>query len=64
MNNLYRDADRFVDPSTGARESKMPQYGRILETAMKSIAHHLGSQSQNSTLLSSDSPAYRNVLPR
>jgi uncharacterized protein len=63
MNNLYRDADRFVDPSTGSRESKMPQYGRILETAMKSIAHHLGSPTQNSTLLSSDSPAYRNVLP-
>ncbi len=63
LNNIYRDADRFIDPSTGARQSRIPQYGRILETAMNSIAHHLGSPTQNTTLLSSDSPAYRTVLP-
>ncbi|MBN1306800.1 MAG: ATP-binding protein [Chitinispirillaceae bacterium] len=63
MNHIYRDADRVIDPSTGSRQGRIPQYGRILETAMKSIACHIGSPTQNATLLSPDSPAYRTVLP-
>jgi predicted AAA+ superfamily ATPase len=63
LNNIYRDADRFIDPSTGTPQNRMPQYGRILETVMTTVAHHLGSPTQNTTLLSSDSPAYRTVLP-
>jgi uncharacterized protein len=63
LNNMYRDADRFIDPLSNSPRGRIPQYGRILETVMKSIAHHLGSPTQNTTLLSSDSPAYRTVLP-
>jgi predicted AAA+ superfamily ATPase len=63
LGNLYRDADRFIDPETSARHGKSPQYGRVLETVLHSIAHHIGSATQNTTLLSSDSPAYRTVLP-
>lgn len=62
LNNLYRDADRFIEPE-GIRSGRIPQYGRILETVMQAIAHHTGSPTQNTTLLSSDSPAYRTVLP-
>lgn len=63
LNNIYRDADRFIDPSNGAHTGRIPQYGRILENVMGTIAHHLGSPTQNTTLLSSDSPSYRTVLP-
>ena len=63
LNNIYRDADRFISPDENSRGSRIPQYGRILETVLKSIAHHIGAPTQNSTLLSSDSPAYRTVLP-
>jgi predicted AAA+ superfamily ATPase len=63
LGNMYRDADRYIDPEDGSRHHRVAQYGRVLETVMKSIAHHLGSSTQNATLLSSDSPAYRTVLP-
>lgn len=63
LNNIYRDADRYIDPNQNSRRSRIPQYGRILETVMKSIAHHISSPTQNSTLLSTDSGAYRTVLP-
>ncbi len=63
LNNIYRDADRFIDPSNGSHRGKIPQYGRILETVTKAVAHHLCSPTQNSSLLSTDSPAYRTVLP-
>jgi hypothetical protein len=63
LNHIYRDADRFISPQENSRRSRIPQYGRILETVLKSIAHHIGVPTQNSTLLSSDSPAYRTILP-
>jgi predicted AAA+ superfamily ATPase len=63
LGNMYRDADRYILPPEGARQTRVAQYGRVLEAVMKSIAHHVGSPTQNSTLLSSDSPAYRTVLP-
>lgn len=63
LNNIYRDADRFIDPLSTGRRSRIPQYGRILESVMKAVAHHTGAPTQNTTLLSSDSPAYRMVLP-
>lgn len=63
LNNIYRDADRYIEPSGKERIARAAQYGRVLETVLKSIAHHIGSPTQNSTLLSSDSPSYRTILP-
>ncbi len=60
MANTYRDADRFIGVD---RPGRGAQYGKVLETAMKSIAHNITSATQNSTILSTDSPAYRTILP-
>lgn len=57
---LYKDADRFIS----IEPSRTPQYGSVLETVFKNVALHIGQPTQNTTLLSSDSPAYRTVLPR
>ncbi len=63
LNNIYRDADRFIDPETTTRKGRAPQYGRVVEAVMSAIAHHICSLTQNATLLSTDSPAYRTILP-
>ncbi|MBD3321200.1 MAG: AAA family ATPase [Chitinivibrionales bacterium] len=63
LNNLYRDADRFIGSIQESKHYRVPQYGRIMEIALSSIAHHLAFPTQNTTLLSSNSPAYRTVLP-
>jgi predicted AAA+ superfamily ATPase len=60
LSNTYRDADRYIGID---RPGRAAQYGKILETAMKSIAQHLASATQNATILSTDSPAYRTILP-
>lgn len=63
LGNLYRDADRFVGDSGAGDRRRTPQYGRFMEHVMRSIATHLGQPTKNSTLLSTDSSAYRTVLP-
>jgi predicted AAA+ superfamily ATPase len=60
---LYRDADRYVATDETTAPPRMAQFGRILETVLGTIASHTGSPTQNATLLSTDSPAYRTVLP-
>lgn len=62
LNNLYRDADRFIHPEKD-KIGRHAQYGRIVETVMREVAAHICSPTQNSTLLSTDSPAYRTILP-
>ncbi len=62
--NVYRDADRYIYQEEHGRRGRAPQYGSVLEYAMRSIAFHVGQATQNSTILSSDSPAYRTILPK
>jgi predicted AAA+ superfamily ATPase len=61
--NLYRDADRFIAQIDVERRGRTPAYGSVLEHALKSIAQKIGQPTQNSSILSTDSPAYRTVLP-
>ncbi|MBW1807553.1 MAG: ATP-binding protein [Deltaproteobacteria bacterium] len=62
--NMYRDADRYIGQQAGGSGKRVPQYGSLLEHVLRSVAMHTGQPTQNSSILSTDSPAYRNVLPR
>ncbi len=63
LDTLYKDADRFIDMER-SKGLRAPQYGSILETVFKNASYHIGQPTQNTTLLSSDSPAYRVILPK
>jgi uncharacterized protein len=64
LGNIYRDADRLIGRDVVQRGGRAAQYGSLVEHCLKSIGHHTSFSSQNSTILSTDSPAYRSVLPR
>jgi hypothetical protein len=63
VNNFYRDADRFLSDDS-AEKAKTVQYGSLLEHCLKSISRHVAFPTTNSTILSTDSPAYRIILPK
>ncbi len=63
VNNFYRDADRFLHDEENER-GKTVQYGSLLEHCLKTIGRHVAFPTTNSTILSTDSPAYRTLLPR
>ena len=63
VNNFYRDADRFLNEE-GVERSRTVQYGSLLEHCLKTIGRHVAFPTTNSTILSTDSPAYRVVLPK
>ena len=63
LNNIYRDADRFIAKNSDIKRSKVVQYGSLVEHALKIIGHLVCSSSTNSSILSTDSPSYREVLP-
>lgn len=55
-----QDADRYLTDIIG---SPHYQYGALMQTVLESIARHTCDMTQRSTLLSTDSPAYRTILP-
>ncbi len=63
VNNFYRDADRFLNDEENER-SRTVQYGSLLEHCLKTIGRHVAFPTTNSTILSTDSPSYRTVLPK
>lgn len=63
VSNFYRDADRFLNDN-GSERSSTVQYGSLLEHCMKTIGRHVAFPTTNSSILSTDSPAYRTVLPK
>ena len=62
-NNFYRDADRFLNDDGSERVGTV-QYGSLLEHCMKTIGRHVAFPTTNSSILSTDSPAYRTILPK
>lgn len=64
LNNYYRDADRYIYQETDITRSRVVQYGSLMEHCMKTIAQHIAFPTQNSTIVSTDSPSYRSVLPK
>lgn len=63
LNNIYRDADRHIDNNDDKRAHTV-QFGTLMEHCMKTIGHQVAFPSTNSTILSTDSPSYRTVLPK
>ncbi len=63
LNNFYRDADRYIHNDKETRSHAI-QYGTLMEHCFKTIGHHVGFPTTNSTILSTDSPSYRIILPR
>lgn len=63
VNNFYRDADRFLNDN-GSERSSTVQYGSLLEHCLKTIGRHVAFPTTNSSILSTDSPAYRTILPK
>jgi predicted AAA+ superfamily ATPase len=63
INNFYRDADRFLTDEKN-KLTRVVQYGSLLEHALKSISRLVAFPTTNSSILSTDSPAYRDVLPK
>jgi predicted AAA+ superfamily ATPase len=64
LNNFYRDADRFIAKHTDITRSRVVQYGSLMEHCLKTIGLHVGFPTTNSTILSTDSPSYRTILPK
>lgn len=62
LNNFYRDADRHIDNIE--KRAHTVQFGTLMEHCMKTIGHHVAFPTTNSTILSTDSPSYRTVLPK
>ncbi|MCK5808340.1 ATP-binding protein [bacterium] len=62
LNNLYRDADRFIS-STNSLRRRSVQYGSLVGHVMKTIGERVAFPTTNSSLLSTDSPNYRTILP-
>jgi len=63
INNYYRDADRYLANEQAPRAAAV-QYGSLLEHCLKSIGRQVAFPTTNSSILSTDSPAYRTLLPR
>lgn len=63
VNNYYRDADRYLANEQTPRAVAV-QYGSLLEHCLKSIGRQVAFPTTNSSILSTDSPAYRTLLPR
>jgi len=57
---FWQDADRYL---TEILESEKYQYGSLMQVIFKAVALHTTSATKRSTLLSTDSPAYRLILP-
>ena len=64
LNNVYRDADRFIAIDSDITRSRVVQYGSLVEHCLKTIAQHVSFPTVNSTIVSTDSPSYRKILPR
>ena len=62
LNNLYRDADRFISATNSLRRRSV-QYGSLVGHVMKTIGELVAFPTKNSSLLSTDSPNYRTILP-
>ena len=63
LNNFYRDADRFINKEDNNFKRRVAQYGSLMEHCMKSIGYHVSSPTTNSSILSTDSPVYRTIMP-
>lgn len=57
---FWQDADRYLTEVIG---SPRHQYGRLMHAVFEAIARHAGNKTQRSSLISTDSPAYRTLLP-
>lgn len=57
---FWQDADRYLTEVIG---SPHYQYGRLMHAVFEAISRHSGDKTQRSSLISSDSPAYRTTLP-
>lgn len=57
---FWQDADRYLSELTGSNKR---QYGFLFRTLLESVARLTGSPSTRSSLISTDSPAYRTDLP-
>lgn len=59
--SLFRqDADRYLSEIL---ESPKYQYGTLMYETLKAVAAHTSSPTKRSSLISTDSPAYRTILP-
>lgn len=63
LNNFYRDADRYIHNDRENRTHAV-QYGTLMEHCLKTIGHNVAFPTTNSTILSTDSPSYRIILPK
>ncbi len=57
---FWQDADRYVSEVLGDTRT---QYGRLMHATFEAIARHTGDMTKRSSLISTDSPAYRTILP-
>ena len=63
LNNVYKDADRFMAKSVNMERTRAIQYGSLVEHILKMTGSLVCSPSTNSSILSTDSPSYRHILP-
>jgi len=63
LNNIYKDADRFISNFKDLNRSRTIQYGSLAEHCLKTIANLVAFPSTNSSILSTNSPSYRDILP-
>ena len=57
---FWQDADRYISEMSGDRKT---QFGSLFRTVLEAIARLTCQPTTRSSILSSDSPAYRTVLP-
>lgn len=57
---FWQDADRYLSEMSGEIKT---QYGMLFRTVLEAVARLTGQTSTRASILSSDSPAYRTVLP-
>jgi predicted AAA+ superfamily ATPase len=64
INNYYRDADRYLADGELVIRTRTVQYGALLEHCLRAVGRLVSFPSTNSSILSTDSPSYRVILPK